>query len=121
MLDPQYLQESTSETEEEQLPGDPVDLIKTEFPTIFGPSIPPVSPPEGASSQTSLEENGGDSELGDAKKKEHILSNATKICLKFQLSSPPQNTGKILCYFENNRQTLLPYLYSIGSLPSRFQ
>ena len=44
MLDPQYLQESTTEIDD-NLTGDPIpeDLIKSEFPHVFGPPTSPAS------------------------------------------------------------------------------
>ena len=82
MLDPQYLQESSNpeKVEESQDSG---DIIKTEFPSVFGPSISPISPER---NDSALEQN--------KQKKESIFNNATKICLKFQLSNPPNNQGK---------------------------
>ena len=90
MLDPQYLQESTTEIDD-NLTGDPIpeDLIKSEFPHVFGPPTSPAS----TSSLTEKTENsfGVDSKI---RKTENILTNATKICLKFQLSNPPSTSGK---------------------------
>ena len=45
MLDPQYLQESTTENDD-NLPGDsiPEELVKSEFPHVFGPPASPNSP-----------------------------------------------------------------------------
>lgn len=78
MLDPQYLQQdSTSDTEEESTENPP-KTISTQPPPIFPPpvSLPPVSPISPG------EEN-----------METKHPPTTKICLKFQMNSPPPMGG----------------------------
>ena len=90
MLDPQYLQESTTENDD-NLPGDsiPEELVKSEFPHVFGPPASPNSP---SGLVEKLENSSG---LDGKIRKESIMNNATKICLKFQLSNPPSTSGKL--------------------------
>ena len=95
MLDPQYLQESTTEIDD-NLPGQtlPEELVKTEFPQVFGPPVSPASTASGPAEK--VEPSPG---LEGKAKKENVLTNATKICLKFQLSNPPSTSGIILTVF----------------------
>ena len=91
MLDPQYLQESTTENDD-NLPSEsiPEELVKSEFPHVFGP---PASPNSHSGLAEKLENSPG---LDGKIRKESIMNNATKICLKFQLSNPPSTSGKYL-------------------------
>jgi hypothetical protein len=94
MLDPQYLQESTTENDD-NLPGDsiPEELVKSEFPHVFGPPASPNSP---SGLAEKLENSAG---LDGKIRKENLMNNATKICLKFQLSNPPSTSGKYLLMY----------------------
>ena len=105
MLDPQYLQESTSEIDGDDLPVDPNAVqdegpfIKTEFSPNFGS---PVSPNLGTSTPVIKTDNL--TGLVDGKiKKENMMTNATKICLKFQLSNPPSPAG--IYFFKSDTNT----------------
>lgn len=81
MLDPQYLQDS--EETEDDLSADSIknESLGSPPPIVFGMPISPQS----------------ENETSDqSKKKESTLTNATKICLKFQLSGATSqpNQGK---------------------------
>ena len=96
MLDPQYLQESTSEIEDD-LPVDQTivqdqegPFVKTEFSPNFGS---PVSPNLLASTSVIKSDNLTGLVVDGKIKKENMMTNATKICLKFQLSNPPSTSS----------------------------